>query len=182
MKKLSVFLKQLRLSQLLTALLATVVLFVGTACNSGDVRGARPDNLPVQAGGSNNPYKNGGDTNTNYKLSPDPKVSNEAAKSKDDTASLPMLSNQLIAVSLSPDVKTPADQSEQGKALPKKTLEDFEQPKPGGQIQREPDLGERIQDRLVVVKETFDKASDFINEGAGEAKERHETVPTPGLD
>jgi hypothetical protein len=41
----------------LTVFLATVVLFVSTACNTGDMRGARPDNPPVQAGGANNPYK-----------------------------------------------------------------------------------------------------------------------------
>lgn len=175
MKKLSLFFKQLRISQLLTALLATVVLFVGTACSTGDVRGARPDNLPVQAGGSNNPYKSGGDTNTNYNLSPDPKANSK------DSASLP--STQLIAVSeiLSPDVKSPADQTQAGKGLPKKTLEDFEQPKPGGQIQRESDPGERLQDRLGAVKQAFDEASDFIHEGAEEALERHETESGPGL-
>jgi hypothetical protein len=97
MKKLTLFFKQLRLSQILTVFLATVVLFVGTACNSGDIRGARPDNPPVQAGGANNPYKQGGDTNTNFNLSPDPKVSSEAANSKGDRADLQILSNQLIA-------------------------------------------------------------------------------------
>src|SRR4028119_794102 len=90
MKMLTVFFKQLRLSQILTVFLATVVLFVGTACNSGDIRGARPDNPPVQAGGANNPYKQGGDTNTNFNLSPDPKVNKKSAD-------VSFISNQLIA-------------------------------------------------------------------------------------
>src|SRR4028119_1467033 len=98
MKKLIDFFKQLQLSRILAVFLAAVVLFISTGCNSGDIRGARPDNLPVQAGGANNPYKNGGDTNTNFNISPDPKV-NKSAKSDGSRAELQINSNQLIATS-----------------------------------------------------------------------------------
>jgi hypothetical protein len=164
MKKSTVFFKQLRLRQLLTVLLAAVVLFVSTACNNGDVRGARPDNPPVQMGGSNNPYKSGGDTNTNYNLSPDPKVSGKANKSAD----LHIISNQLIATkeTLYPGADKQSNRPEVEKALPKKTLEDFEKPEPGGLIQRESSIGDRIQDRLETVKDTFGQASGFVRESA----------------
>ena len=171
MKKLTVFLKQLRLSQILTVFLATVVVFVGTACNSGDIRGARPDTPPVQAGGANNPYKQGGDTNTNFNLSPDPKVSSEAANSKGNRADLQILSNQLIASEqiLYPDAQPPAKQADVEKSLPKKSLEDVEKPEAGGLNLRESDIGDRVQNRLSAVKETFGKASEFITEGANKA-------------
>ncbi|HEY9635614.1 MAG TPA: DUF6658 family protein [Coleofasciculaceae cyanobacterium] len=179
MKRLTNFFKQLRFSQILTVFLATVVLFMGTACNSGDVRGARPDNPPVQMGGSNNPYKSGGDTNTNYNTSPDPKVSGKSNKSAD----LHIISNQLIASqeTLYPGADKQLKRPEVEKALPKITLEDFETSEPGGQIQREGSIGERIQDRLSTVKETVDKASEFLNEGADKALEGNEKVDNPGL-
>src|SRR5919202_2184713 len=176
MKKLTVFFKQLRLSRILTVFLPALVLFISTACNNGDVRGARPDNPPVQAGGSNNPYKNGGDTNTNFNISPDPKV-NKSAKSDGSRAELQINSNQLIATSEDGRLYTSGQSptiSEVEKTLPKKTLKDFETPEPGGEIQREDSIGDRIKDRLSTVKETFDKASGFINEGAEEALDRHE--------
>lgn len=180
MKTLMAFFKQLRFRQILTVFLATVVLFVGTACNNGDVRGARPNNLPVQMGGANNPYKSGGDTNTNYNLSPDPKVNGEESKANPNQASLSIPSNQLIAAveTLYPGAESPANRSAVEKALPKKTLEDYAKSEPGGQIQRESSLGDRVQDRLSEVKQTFDEASDFISEDAQEALQRHEE---PGL-
>lgn len=178
MKKLTVFFKQLQVRQILTIVLATVVLFVGTACNSGDVRGARPDNPPVQAGGSNNPYKGGGDTNTNFNLSPDPKVNSGASRNRAD---LNFTSNQLIATSDQEELlypgserpgNQPASQSELEKSLPKVTLETFEQPAPGGENQRNPDVGERLENRLEAAKEAFSEATDFIGEGASESAQK----------
>lgn len=169
MKKLTVFFKQLRLSQILTVLLATVVLFVSTACNNGDIRGARPDNPPVQAGGANNPYKNGGDTNTNLKLSPDPKVSSESAQS--NRADLQIISNQLIAASDQvqyPSGELPGQPADETNKLRQIKLKDFDKSESGGQIQREENVGDRIKDRLGAVKESFGKASEFINEGTNE--------------
>ncbi len=187
MKKLIVFFKQLRLSQLLTAFLATVVLFVGTACNSGDVRGARPDNPAVQAGGANNPYKAGGDTNTNYRFSADPKVSKEATKdvikSEGARSDVQIISTQLIAASNK--VQYPGGNELQGrpadeqKDLPIIGVQDFQSPEPGGQIQREANVGDRVKDRLSTVKESFDEASEFIHDDAEEAFERHEATTKP---
>lgn len=68
------FLKSLRLERLLAAFVASLVLLVCTACNNGDIQGARPNNPPVQMGGSNNPYKGGGDGYNNQKMTTDPKV------------------------------------------------------------------------------------------------------------
>ncbi|HEY9669466.1 MAG TPA: DUF6658 family protein [Coleofasciculaceae cyanobacterium] len=175
MKKLSVLFKQLRLRQLLTAFLAIGVLFVSTACNSGNVQGARPNNPPVQAGGANNPYKSGGDTNTKYNFSADSKLKSEAP-----------ISNQLVAVS--DKAQYPGGNELQGrpadtqKDLPIIDMQDFETPEPGGQIQRESNVGNRIQDRFSRVKEQFDEASEFISDDAEEARERHQAVPKPGLD
>jgi len=181
MKKLSIFFRQLQLRQLLTAFLATVVLFVGTACNSGNVQGARPDNPPVQAGGANNPYKGGGDSNTSYKFSPDPKVSGKSAQSKGERADLQIISNWLIAVSN--DAQYPGGAAMQGspadeqKPLRQVDLQDFEAPEPGGEIQRESNVGDRVKDRLSAVKDTFGEASDFIREGAKESAQKEVAAP-----
>lgn len=185
MKKLTVFFKQLPLRQILTVCLATVVLFVSTACNSGDVRGARPANPPVQAGGANNPYKMGGDTNTKYKVSPDPKVSRGAANAERNRADLQILSHQLIAASNDEGLLYPAqiqgEPADVERNLPIIDMQDFESPEPGGQIQRQSDVGDRVEDRLSTVKGAFEKAGEFINEGAEDALERHEALPKPGL-
>jgi hypothetical protein len=92
--KLTSFFRSLRIGKVLAVFLAGILLVVTTACNSGDVRGARPDNLPVQAGGANNPAKGGGDGYTNYKTSTDPKAN---TSSRGDRADLPSFSGQLIA-------------------------------------------------------------------------------------
>ena len=180
MKTLTNFFKQLRLSQLLTAFLATVVLFVGTACNNGDVRGARPDNPSVQAGGMNNPYKAGGDSNTNYRFSADPKVNNKAAQSNPDRADLQIIFDRLIAASQlqypsgSEIEGSPADEQHN---LPIIDQNDFKASEPGGQIQRESNIGDRVKDRLSTVKETFGEASEFIGEGANEASQKEINSP-----
>lgn len=173
MKQLTAFFKQLQLRQLFTACLATVVLFVGTACSSGDTRGARPDNPPVQAGGMNNPYKAGGDANTSYNFSADPKVSSNSTHFNPDTADLQINANQLVAVSEKlqypgeSDIKgSPADEQN---VLPTIDQKDFKAPEPGGEIQREANVGSRVKDRLNAVKDTFGEASEFIGEGFNEA-------------
>jgi hypothetical protein len=76
---------------------AIVLLFL-TACNSGDLRGARPENPPVQMGGNNNPYSLGGDGYTDYNLSPDPKV-NHSLNKKTSDASLRSPVNSTLASS-----------------------------------------------------------------------------------
>lgn len=59
--------KNIQLSKAATAFLLAIVLFVTTACNSGDELGARPNNSPVQMGGQNNPHKVSGDGMTQYR-------------------------------------------------------------------------------------------------------------------
>lgn len=78
MKKIISYIKKWKLSQILTVFLAGITLMVTTACNSGDLRGARPNNPPVQVGGQNNPHKMGGDDYTQYKASPDSQVDSQA--------------------------------------------------------------------------------------------------------
>jgi hypothetical protein len=82
MNRLVSFFKQIQLGRMLAILVAGVALFLTTACNSGNLQGARPDNLPVQMGGNNNPHTKGGDGYTNYKMSTDPTVNQDANRSK----------------------------------------------------------------------------------------------------
>ncbi|HEY9602824.1 MAG TPA: DUF6658 family protein [Allocoleopsis sp.] len=183
MKTLTNFFKQIQLRQVLTALLATVVLFVGTAC-SGTIQGARPDNPAVQMGGGNNPYKHGGDTNTNYNTSPDPKVSGKATHSNRDRAELPILSNQLIAagdaIQYPGDSRLKGAPADEQHSLPRIGAEDFKTAEPGGQIQRESNIGDRIQDRLGRAKESFGKAGEFTRDYAEEAASNSEQVDRAG--
>ncbi|MCZ0901404.1 hypothetical protein ON021_16000, partial [Microcoleus sp. HI-ES] len=81
----------------MTVFMAGVLLFTSTACNAGDVRGARPDNPPVQAGGMNNPHKAGGDGYTNYQMSTDPKVNQSPAKAEKNRADLSIVGDRLLA-------------------------------------------------------------------------------------
>lgn len=82
MRKLTAFLKKLQLSKILTAFLIGTVLLVTTACNSGNEVGARPNNLPVQMGGQNNPHKEGGDGYTQYKAPTAPMVKEAGGRSQ----------------------------------------------------------------------------------------------------
>ena len=51
MSKLTAFFKKIRLRQVLTVLLAGVLLTISTACNSANVQSANPNNPPEKAGG-----------------------------------------------------------------------------------------------------------------------------------
>lgn len=93
MRQVVDFLKELRLSKVLTAFVLGIVLLFTTACNSGDELGARPNNPPVQMGGANNPYKAGGDGYTDYKMSTDRSVKNPS-----DRASLIQPIDRLVAI------------------------------------------------------------------------------------
>jgi hypothetical protein len=53
--------KQIKPFKILAILGVCLMLITTTACNRGDITGARPQNPPVQAGGQNNPHKMGGD-------------------------------------------------------------------------------------------------------------------------
>lgn len=97
MNAVTAFFKRLRIGQFLSVFMAGLLLFTSTACNAGDVRGARPDNPPVQMGGMNNPHKAGGDGYTNSKMSTDPKVNQSPAKSEKNRADLLIMGAQLLA-------------------------------------------------------------------------------------
>ena len=97
MNTVTAFFKRLRIGQFLAVLMAGVLLFTSTACNSGDVRGARPENPPVQMGGMNNPHKAGGDGYTNYQMSTDPKVNQSPAKAENNRADLSIVGDRLLA-------------------------------------------------------------------------------------
>ena len=187
MQRLTAFFKKLRLGKILTIFLAGLLLFTSTACNSGDVRGARPENPPVQAGGMNNPHKAGGDGYTNYKMSTDPSVNSQTANQERDRADVNLISKQLIAAAnndselLYPGAETPAGRAEKEKSLPLINKQNFTQPEPGGQIQREANLGERIGDRLEAVQEAVTEASGFLKDKADEAGARPEMQSNPAL-
>jgi hypothetical protein len=83
---LTAFIKKLRLRQILTVFLAGLLLIISTACSSPYPNAANPNNPAVQAGGGNNPYKNGGDKYTNSKMS----------KSGRDQASLQQFNSQQL--------------------------------------------------------------------------------------
>jgi hypothetical protein len=165
-KGLTSLLKKLQFRQFLSVFVIGLLLIASTAFSgSGSIQG------------TNNPYKNGGDGYTNYNMSTDPKVSGAEA-------SLMLGSQTLIARNqeseiLYPGAETPAGRVEKEAELPIKTLKDFQQPKPGGLIQREPNLGDRVGDRIGTVKETVKEASEFLNEKASEASQRPELMKNP---
>lgn len=187
MNRLTAFFKQLRIRQVLTVFLAGMLLIVSTACNPGDVTGANPNNPAVQAGGANNPYKGGGDSYTNLKMSTDPKVNNTKANLERDQASLQINSLQLIATNnrdsemLYPGAETPAGRAEKEAELPIITGKDFEQPRTGGLNQRNPDLGERVENRIEEAQDAFKEASKFVKDKAEEAGQRPEFQRNPAL-
>jgi hypothetical protein len=181
-----VFLKKIRLRQILTIFLAGLLLIVSTACSGANAQGANPQNPAVQAGGANNPYKNGGDKYGNYRMSTDPKIANPKASQGRDQASLEPSSQLLIATNkeseiLYPGAETPAGRIQKEAELPLITDKDFRQPEPGGLIQNEPNVGDRVQDRLETVKENFEEASGFLKNKADEASSRPELQKNPAV-
>jgi hypothetical protein len=188
--RLMAFFNKLRLRQILTVFLAGVLLIFSTACNGAtNAQGANPNNPAVQAGGMNNPYKGGGDSYTNLKMSTDPKVTNTKAKSGGDQASLQLDSLQLIAANnlnkeseiLYPGAEEPATRAQKEAELPIITSKDFTEPEPGGLNQRNPDLGERIENRFEQVQGAFQEATSFLKEKADEAGQRPEAQSNPAL-
>lgn len=186
MNAVSLFLKKIRLRQILTIFLAGLLLIVSTACSGANAQGANPQNPAVQAGGANNPYKNGGDKYGNYRMSTDPKIANPKASQGRDQASLQPSSELLIATNreseiLYPGAETPAGRVQKEAELPLITDKDFRQPEPGGLIQNEPNVGDRVKDRLETVKETFGEASSFLKDKADEAGARPELQKNPAV-
>lgn len=191
MKRLTAFFKRMRLRQILTVFLAGVLLIASTACSGATTQGANPDNPAVQAGGANNPYKSGGgDSYTNLKMSTDSKV-NTTAKTGRDQANSQLNSLQLIAADLTqnkdneilyPGAEEPAGRAQKQAELPIITPEDFTTAEPGGLNQRNPDLGERVENRIDTVKEAFKEATKFVKEKSDEAGQRPEFQPNPAIN
>lgn len=173
MNRLITFLKQLRLRQIVTAFLAGMLLIVSTACNSAATQGANPNNPPVQAGGANNPYKGGGDAYT------------DLSKAKGDRASVESSKLKLTAAAeneiLYPGAETPAGRAVKETQLPIKTSEDFTQPRAGGLNQRNPELGEKFENRVEAAKDAFKEAATFVKEKSDEAGRRPEFQSNPAL-
>ncbi|MEH1941470.1 MAG: DUF6658 family protein [Nostoc sp.] len=187
MNAVRLFLKKIRLRQIVTIFLAGLLLIVSTACSGANAQGANPQNPAVQAGGANNPYKNGGDKYTNYRMSTDPKIANPKANEGRDQASLQPSSQLLIATTnreseiLYPGAETPAGRIQKEAELPIITDKDFREPEPGGLIQNEPKVGDRIQDRIETVKENLEEASGFLQDKGDEATARPELQPNPAV-
>lgn len=186
MNAVRVFLKKIRLRQILTIFFAGLLLIVSTACSGANAQGANPQNPAVQAGGANNPYKNGGDKYTNYRMSTDPKIANPKANQGHDQASLQPSSQLLIATKgeseiLYPGGETPAGRAQKEAELPIITDKDFQEPEAGGLIQNEPNLGTRFQERIETVKEAVEEASGFLKDKADEAGARPELQKNPAV-
>jgi hypothetical protein len=165
------FCKKLRLRQLLTVFVSCTLLVIGTACGNVSAQGANPDNPAVQAGGQNNPYKGGGDGYTNLKM---------PTEAQHDQASL-QPSQWLIAANkdsgmLYPGAETPAGRAKKEAELPIKTAKDYAEPNAGGLNQRNQNLGERVENRLEAVKETFKDASGFVQDKAKESTQRPDSL------
>jgi hypothetical protein len=114
-------------------------------------------------------------------MSTDPKINQEK-----DRASLQINPQVLIAVNreselLYPGAETPTGRVIKEGELPIITGKDFQQPKPGGLIQREPDVGARIQERIGTVQENVKEASGFLKEKADEASARPELQKNPAV-
>lgn len=172
MNRLIAFLKQLRLRQIVTVFLAGMLLIVSTACTA-TTQGANPNNPPVQAGGANNPYKGGGDAYT------------DLSKAKGDRASVESSKPRLTAATdneiLYPGAETPAGRAVKETQLPIKTSEDFTKPRAGGLNQRNPELGERVENRVEAAKDAFKEAATFVKEKSDEAGRRPEFQSNPAL-
>lgn len=181
MNKLTNFVRKLKLRQILTVFVAGLALFISTACNNGTATGARPENPPVQMGGMNNPHKNGGDGYTNYKMSTDPNVKGNATKG--DRASLPVISQQLIAAG--EDLLYPASDSNGNKFNPivpgsEKVLQPESEAMPA---QRQPIVDRTDPDAKILerVGEAFKDAAGFVKDKSDEAGERPELQSNPAL-
>jgi hypothetical protein len=186
MQKITALFKKLRLRQVLTVCLVSLLLLFNTACsNATTAQGANPNNPAVQAGGNNNPHKNAGVNYDNVdKYTTDPTVKATPDKSSTNRASLDGYSLLVAANSegiLYPGAETPAGRAQKEAELPIKTAKDFKQPEPGGLNQRNEDLGERLSNRLEKVQEAFKEASEFTQEKAAEGSRRPEAQSNPAL-
>jgi hypothetical protein len=84
MKRFMSFFNLANVKRIVSVFMIGMALLLTTACNTGNLQADHPDNLPVQARGNNNPYKNGGDGSTDFKASPAPKANNQTENLRGD--------------------------------------------------------------------------------------------------
>jgi hypothetical protein len=189
MDNMIAFWKNLKLRQFVVIFVAGLLLIVTTSCSGANPQGSKPQNPAVQAGGANNPDKGGGDKYTKYRMSTDTKAMNSEEKKEIERASSQSSQSDLqllIAISrdseiLYPGADTPQGRVEKEKELPIITDKNFQRPAPGGWIQREPDIGTRIQERVETVQDSVKEASGFLQEKAKEANSRPELQKNPAV-
>ena len=188
MNTVTAFFKRLRigqfLSQLLTVFMAGVLLFTSTACNAGDVRGARPENPPVQAGGMNNPHKAGGDGYTNYQMSTDPKVNQSPAKADKNRADLSILGDGVPPRKLRLLASTTAESNSSKLLYPGSApmeTDKFDSEVGGERTLLEASDGQSESDANILEKvgAAFKDASGFLKDSAEDAKESSVTKLNP---
>jgi hypothetical protein len=119
-------------------------------------------------------------------MTTDPKAIEREEKKESDRASLQPDLQVLIAINrdseiLYPGAETPRGRVEKEKELPIITDKNFQRPAPGGLIQREPDVGTRIQKRIETVQDSVKEASSFLQDKAEEASSRPELQKNPAL-
>jgi hypothetical protein len=191
MNRLIAWVKTLRLGRILAVLIAGVALFLTTACNSGNLQGARPQNLPVQDGGNNNPHSMGGDGYTNYKMSTDPSVNKgpDAAsrnKMNRERADLGLNFEQLIATNHlegnPSNVLYPGSDNAASSDPALGTKRGAVQPEPiHSQRQRVIDRSNPNEKILEKIGEQFEEASEFLQDTADSAKRTPELQRNPAL-
>lgn len=177
------FLKKRHLGKIVMVFLAGVLLLVTTACNAGDELGARPNNPPVQMGGSNNPHKGGGDGYTEYKASTD----RAAVKGDKNRASLPTgqwvatinsnASDLLYPGSNATDTRSPGI-GPVGKQGQRQLMDPTQIPAP-----RQPVIDRSNPDAKILEKtgQAFKDASNFLNDTAASATQRPEMQTNPAF-
>jgi hypothetical protein len=180
MKRLTNLFKKLQVRQILTVFLAGMLLIVSTACSGANTQAANPQRTPVETIGVNKPHSNSSDKYTNSR------PTSESRNQKGDQASLPLNSQLLLAANkeseiLYPGAETPSGRIKKEAELPIITQEEFERPEPGSLIQKQQDLGNRIQERVETVTESISKASEFLKETADEASARPELQKNPAV-
>lgn len=180
MKNLINFFKQFRLTQILTVVLAGMLLITNVACSASDSRNAAKDNLPVQVGGNNNPYKGGGSASTASRMSdPHLNVENKRSALPDGT---------LIAT----QVKTDADDllypGSGTKSSPDSSIGTRDQDQLSREVNKFPKQPQPVVDRsnpdtkiLEKVGENFKESSKFLKDIADEASRRPEMRANPAV-
>lgn len=191
MPVLQTWLKRLQLKRILTVVVAGFLLVITTACNTGDMQGARPANPPVQMGGNNNPYKDnafkptGGDSYTQYKFSTDPKLDSKTQQkgyyNQRDHAQLPGNAGKLVAIT-SDDIQYPGAETPLGRIAKEQEYPIITAPdKLSATSPKQPVINRNDPDTQILegVGRTFTESARFLQEKGEEAAARPEMQSNP---